>query len=166
MVVKAEDGQRLHVDKVMLRQWREDFARMMREQGIAANATPRVVHGRNRDKTRDARFRAQRYGKSTALTATAREIAKELYETKTYRDPARTRLIETRRAVIEQWMTIADTLDAQGETVLAGDVRRFAQHLPPVLTQKDLLATQLVDHLRAERRGIAVSPARSHDRTR
>ncbi len=27
---------------------------MMREQGIAANATPRVARGRNRDKTRDA----------------------------------------------------------------------------------------------------------------
>jgi hypothetical protein len=41
MVVKAENdnGQRLHVDKALLRQWREDFARMMREQGIAANAT-------------------------------------------------------------------------------------------------------------------------------
>src|SRR5215471_13495785 len=47
MVVKAEgeDGQRLHVDKSMLRNWREDFAQMMREQGIAANATPRVARG-------------------------------------------------------------------------------------------------------------------------
>lgn len=73
MVVKAEgdNGQRLHVDKVLLRQWREDFARIMREQGIAANATPRVARGRIRDKTRDARFRAQRHGKSTALLATA-----------------------------------------------------------------------------------------------
>jgi hypothetical protein len=35
MVVKAEgaDGRRLHIDKEMLREWREDFARMMREQG-------------------------------------------------------------------------------------------------------------------------------------
>ncbi len=50
MVVKAEneDGQRLHVDKEMLRQWREDFARLMRVQGIAPNATPRVARGRNK----------------------------------------------------------------------------------------------------------------------
>ena len=41
IVVKAEseDGQRLHIDKEMLRNWHEDFARMMREQGVAANAT-------------------------------------------------------------------------------------------------------------------------------
>jgi hypothetical protein len=149
MVVKAEgdDGLRLHVDKVMLRRWREGFARMMREQGIAANATPRVARGRHRDKTRDARYRAQRNGTSTTLRSTVAEIAKELHATGTYRDPARPRLIETRQAVVKHWMTIADALDAQGEIVLAGDVRSFARHLPPGLTQKELLATQFVDHL-------------------
>jgi hypothetical protein len=168
MVVKAEgdNGQRLHVDKALLRQWREDFARMMREQGIAANATPRVARGRNRDKTRDARFRAQRHGKSTTLIATVKEIAKELYETKTYKDPARPRLIETRRAVIKQWLTIADTLDAQGETALAGDVRRFAQQLPLVLTQKERLAAHLVDHLQARNRDTIEDRDRSHEPTR
>jgi hypothetical protein len=125
MVVKAEgdDGQRLHVDKVMLRQWREDFARMMREQGIAANATPRVARGRNRDKTRDARYLAQRHGKSKTLRSTMTEIAKELHATGTYRDPARPRLNETRRAIVKHWMTIADALETQGEIVLAGEVR-------------------------------------------
>ena len=64
LVVKAEDelGTRLHIDKPMLREWRADFARMMREQGIAANATPRVVRGRNKGKARDGAFRAQRRG--------------------------------------------------------------------------------------------------------
>jgi hypothetical protein len=168
MVVKAEgdDGRRLHVDKVMLRQWREDFARMMRELGIAANATPRVARGRNRGKTRDARYRTQRHGTATALRSTATEIAKELRTTGTYKDPARPRLIETRRAVIENWMTIADALDAQGKIALAGDVRHFARHLPPVLTQKEVLATQFVDHLQAKRRETAAHLDRAHDRTR
>jgi len=37
LVVKAESelGRRLHIDKLLLRQWREDFARMMREQGLS-----------------------------------------------------------------------------------------------------------------------------------
>jgi hypothetical protein len=41
LVVKAESeyGRRLHIDKPMLREWREDFAKLMREQGVAANAT-------------------------------------------------------------------------------------------------------------------------------
>ena len=45
LVVKAEgcDVPRLHIDKAMLREWHGDFARMMRDQGIAANATPRAV---------------------------------------------------------------------------------------------------------------------------
>jgi type IV secretory pathway VirD2 relaxase len=60
IVVRAESehGRRLHINKEMLRQWREDFARMMREQGIAANATPRVARGRNKGKLREARYRA------------------------------------------------------------------------------------------------------------
>ncbi len=35
MAVKDESefGHRLHIDKPMLRQWREDFAQAMREQG-------------------------------------------------------------------------------------------------------------------------------------
>jgi len=53
LVVKAEDvqGQRLHVDKAMLRQWREEFAQLMREQGIAANATARAMRGRHRERS-------------------------------------------------------------------------------------------------------------------
>lgn len=50
LVVKAEseDGRRLHIDKNMRRHWREDFAQAMRQQGIAANATPRFACGRNK----------------------------------------------------------------------------------------------------------------------
>ena len=42
LVVKAEEinGHGLYIDKPMLRAWREDFARAMRQQGIAANPTP------------------------------------------------------------------------------------------------------------------------------
>ena len=45
LVVKAEaevGRRRLHIDKAMLREWRQDFARTMREQGVPANATSRL----------------------------------------------------------------------------------------------------------------------------
>jgi len=74
--------------------------------------------------------------------------------------------MDTRRAVIEQWTTIADTLDAQGEIVLASDVRRFAQKLPPVLTRKERLATQLVNHLHARNRDNTPDRDPSYERTR
>jgi hypothetical protein len=60
LIVKAENerGKRLHIDKAMLRTCRESFAQLMREQGIAANATPHVVRGRSKGKVLDGIYRA------------------------------------------------------------------------------------------------------------
>ena len=46
--------------------------------------------------------------------------------------------------MIAGWTAIADTLEAQGEIVLGGDVRYFAHHLPPVVTERERLAAELV----------------------
>jgi hypothetical protein len=156
LVVKAEDelGRRIHADKPMLREWRADFARMMREQGIAANATPRVIRGRNKGKARDGAFRAQGRGKSTAIRAKVTMIATELAKNGRFSDPARTRLAETRKAVVANWMKIADTLDRQGEVILAGDVRYFAKHLPPALTDTERLAARFAQHLGSSREAV------------
>lgn len=43
-------------------------------------------------------------------------------------------------------MKTADALDAQGEVVLAADVRHFAGNLPPVLTDKERLAIDFIRH--------------------
>jgi hypothetical protein len=149
MVVKAEgeDGRRLHIDKETLREWREEFARMMREQGVAANATPRVARGRNKGSTKDPIYRAQRRGASTALHGRVDSIVKELKETGTIRDPRRKKLLQTRTAVVGGWMRVADILDGQGEVSLAGDVRYFVKHLPPVLTERERIATGILSRL-------------------
>ncbi len=146
LVVKAENelGRRLHIDKQLLRDWREDFAQLMREQGIAANATPRAIRGENKKKPQEALFKARRYGKSTAMRDQVIGIAKELSHSGTVADPARKRLLETRKSLVSTWMKAAQVLDAQGEVVLAGDVRYFAGHLPPVLTDRQRLAAQLI----------------------
>ena len=160
MVVKAEDehGRRLHIDKEMLRHWREDFARAMREQGIAANATPRFVRGRNKGKTRDAVYRAGRRGASTTMRQRVTEVATQLRETGSFHDPARTKLLETRKAITHGWLEVADALDAQGEASLAGEVRHFARHLPRVLTDKERIAIALVEHIANSRQ----TPLREH----
>ena len=153
LIVKAENeyGKRLHIDKPMLREWREDFARSLREQGIAANATSRAIRGRNKGKARDGAFRAQRRGNSTAIRAKVMKIATELAKNGRFSEPARTKLIETREAVVTNWMRIADTLDRQGEVILAGDVRYFAKHLPPALTDTERLAVKFAQHLASPR---------------
>jgi hypothetical protein len=43
-------------------------------------------------------------------------------------------------------MGVAAQLDAQGEIILAGDVRYFASNLPKVLTDREKLAMQLLRH--------------------
>jgi hypothetical protein len=153
LVVKAESelGRRLHIDKLLLREWREDFARMMREQGIEANATSRVVRGRNKVSIKDSIYRAQQHGKSLAVRERVMAIAQELSQTGAVRDLARAKLIETRKAVVASWTKIADVLDAQGELTLASDVRYFANHLPPVLTDKEKLARRFIRHIKMQR---------------
>jgi hypothetical protein len=153
LVVKAESelGRRLHIDKLLLREWREDFARMMREQGVEANATSRIVRGRNKSQPRAAEYQAQQHGKSTALRQRVMAIAQELSHTGAVRDPAHGKLIRNRKEVVVNWMKAADKLEAQGETALAGDVRYFANHLPPVLTDKQKLARQFIRHIKMQR---------------
>jgi hypothetical protein len=153
MVVKAEGdhGRRLHIDKEMLREWREDFARMMREQGVAANATARVARGRNKGSTKDPIYRAQRRGASTAVHDNVASVVEELKKTGTVRDPGRKKLVETRKSVFDHWMRAAEILDRQGEISLAGDVRYFAKHLPPVLTEREQIASGIIARLHANR---------------
>lgn len=153
MVVKAEgqDGRRLHVDKEMLREWREDFARMMREQGVAANATPRVVRGRNKGSTKDPIYRAQRRSASVTVRGRVASVVKELKQTGTVRDPARKQLVATRKAVVHSWARVADALDRQGEVSLAGDVRYFATNLPRVLTDRERIAARVLSHIERHR---------------
>jgi hypothetical protein len=152
MVVKAEseDGRRLHIDKEMLLLWREDFARMMREQGIAANATSRAIRGKTHGNTKDAIYRAHRRHASTSIRQRVTDVVNELRSTGTIRDAAKRRLLETRKAVIANWNATADLLDAQAESTLASEVRYFARHLPPVLTDRERLATQFLQHVAAK----------------
>ena len=165
MVVKAEseDGHRLHIDKEMLRTWREDFARMMREQGVAANATPRVLRGKNKGKTKDTIYRAQLRGESHEVRDRVTDVVRELRSTGTVRDPANSHLVETRKALVAAWLRTADQLDAQGEAVLASEVRHFSRHLPPVLTDRERLAAQFLKYRESLK---AMSPGSENSRRR
>jgi len=167
LVVKAEgiDGRRLHIDKAMLREWRQDFARMMREQGIAANATPRSVRGQTKRAAKDVFYRTQRRGHSYALREKLDGIVRELHATTPVTDPARARLLETRRAVVEGWNAVASKLEAQGEIVLGGHVRYFVMHLPPVLTDRERLAEQFIRYAKARRSPRTQGDDRVRNRT-
>ena len=118
---------------------------------MAASATPRIARGRNKEATKDPIYRAQRRGASTALRDNVASVVKELKETGTVRDPVRQKLVETRKAVVDSWMRAAEILDRQGEISLAGDVRYFVKRLPPVLTERERIATGIIARLHANR---------------
>src|SRR5262249_29769580 len=59
IVVKAmsEQGVRLNIRNSTLREWRKKFARHLRAQGVAANATERAVRGEGRSNKLDGIYR-------------------------------------------------------------------------------------------------------------
>ena len=148
----------------MLREWRQDFARLMRAQGVAANATPRTVRGKSKRAEPDAAYRTRRRGSSYALRARVDSIAQELATTRTIHDPAHMKLAETRKAVLAGWEGVAAALDAQGQSELAGDVRYFAKHLPPVRTDRERLAEDLIRHVKAVRASQSGREDKERDR--
>jgi len=85
-----------------------------------------------------------RRGQSYALREKLDGIVRDPRATTPIADPARARLLEARRAIVEGWNTIASKLEAQGETVVGGHVRYFATHLPPVLTGRGRMAEQFI----------------------
>jgi len=117
LVVKAEreDGKgRLHINKAMLREWRQDFAQEMRRQGIAAK------RGQTQRAAKDVFYRTQAWGQSYALREKLDDIVHGLSETSPVPDPARAKLLETRKAIIQGWNAVADELEAQVKLCLAG----------------------------------------------
>jgi hypothetical protein len=138
---------------------------MMREQGIAANATSRSVRGQTKRAAKDVFYRTHRRGHSYSMREKLDDIGRELSATRTITDPARAKLLETRNAVIEGWNALASKLEAQGEIILGGHVRYFATHLPPVMTDRERLAAELIQRATVQRSARTRRDERERDRT-
>lgn len=142
MVVKAvsEEGVRLNIRKATLREWRRDFARHLRAQGIAANATDRAVRGATRPKLSDGMYRAlQRDASRRNLDI---EEAAGLKRSDASEASGRASLVRTRSEVERGWLAAAGFLDHVGQQDLAWCVRRFVEALPPVRTDQELSRQQ------------------------
>ena len=133
VVVKAmsEQGVRLNIRKATLRDWRREFARHLRAQGVAANATDRGVRGESRSPKRDGIYRAEHRGESRHTQARAEAVAAELLKGGLRVEPGKAQLLETRRAVEQGWWAVSDILVAEGRPELAAQVRRFSAQMPP-----------------------------------
>lgn len=141
-VVKAvsEQGIRLNIRKATLREWRREFARHLREQGIEANATERAVRGENRVNKIDGIYRAQCRGASTHVRAREERAAAELENGNRQPDPGKSRLLRTRKEVDRGWRALGEMLSVEGHGELAADVRRFAGQMPGPSTEREQIA--------------------------
>jgi hypothetical protein len=186
LVVKAEHefepGRRLHIDKAMLRRWREQFAACLREQGVAANATPGYVRGRARTGKKDPihqrlkalreheslppgmRERRRAPRESTFMRAKVEAVARELQRGGLASEPGKAKLTATREAVTHGWLATAQALRAQGEVDLAREVESFVAGLPAVRTEKEQIAAGLLAQIDAQRRREHDTPPSEPDR--
>ena len=139
LVVKAmgEDGKRLNIRRETLRGWRGEFARHLRAQGVAANATPRQVRGEIKPPKFDGIYRAALRGASTHQWAREEAVARELAGGEVKSEPGKDRLLETRRKVVRGWNAVAYTLVKQDQVELALAARRFVDRMPAPRTEKE-----------------------------
>lgn len=147
LVVKAENeqGRRLNIDKAMLREWRQDFAEILRDQGIEANATSRAARGRNKRRTSAVFNRMRLHGWSYRLMDELQSVKEEVLPKQAVpMQKGRERLVETRKQLVQGWRRVADQLDAQGESTMAAQVRQYVRGLPRVLTDRERLGVEVL----------------------
>lgn len=153
LVLKAgsEQGVRLNIRKATLRHWRSEFARHLRELGVAANATERAVRGEDKSARKDGIYRAGLRGESTYLRAQAEAVASELLKGNIRVERGKRTLVETRRRVVQGWVQLAGRLLYEGQRELAGDVQQFVSGMPPPRTDRELIANALRSRLQTTR---------------
>jgi hypothetical protein len=155
MVVKAigYDGTRLSIRKATLREWRRQFARHLREHGVAANATERAARGVTRPQKRDGIYRAERRRDSTHWRQRTAAVAREMTPDGEIKPgPGKSELLETRLRIVRGWNGIADDLARQGQADLAQEVRRFVTQLPPVRTEREWIRDRVLERAKGSER--------------
>ena len=157
LVVKCEHefepGKRLYIRKDTLRQWREQFAALMREQGVAANATPRQVRGQIRKPYRDAIHRRLRELRQVGQLPPGDQSRRRPPKTSTFMrgkldsvlrivksglgtlDGGQETMRNTRQEVVADWRATAEALRRLGEADLAARVDHFVAQMPEVQTE-------------------------------
>jgi len=153
MVVKAvsEQGARLNIRKATLREWRVEFARHLREQGVAANATNSVTRGQTRTRKTDGIHRAALRGESSHIRSRTEAVALELLNGGISVESGKFTLLETHGRIERGWRALGEMLRHHDEPGLAARVERFADQLPEPRTDKEQLTAELLERARATR---------------
>jgi hypothetical protein len=143
LVVRAisEQGVRLNIRKATLRDWRQQFAAHLREQGIAANATERAVRGEPRIPRTDGVFRSDERHSSTYVQA---KLNSYVHRDRNQPEPGHATLVATRRAVEQGWSVVHDMLELDGHSEVARDIRRFLAQMPSPRTERQQITLDVL----------------------
>ena len=160
LVVRAmsEHGKRLNIRKATLQEWRWEFARRLRAHGVAANATGRLIRGETRVHKQDGIFRAHARGASAHMRERVEAVAAELLKGDVRTEPARAKLLQTRRDVERGWRAVSEILTSQGRQELATHVRLFLEGMPQPQTEKERLLAGLRTRIDMARRACHGEP--------
>jgi len=147
LVVKAmsEQGLRMNIKRATLRDWRRGFARCLRQQGVAANATEGAVRGRSRAQKTDGIFRATLRGASTHIQRRTEDVASEISRGRLTIESGRAVLARTRNEIEHGWRAVGERLVEQGLPDLAVDAARFLNQMRPLQTEREAVAASLLE---------------------
>nr|WP_081057222.1 relaxase/mobilization nuclease domain-containing protein [Burkholderia cepacia] len=118
---RGPDGRRLNPRKQDLHQWREAFAQQLREHGVEANATSRVVRGQTR-----------RFPKQAAIWMATQGIPLR-YNSPAIDDETRQVMWQAHLDTLRAWHEIAHTLahsNAPGDRTMAIGIANFVSRMP------------------------------------
>jgi hypothetical protein len=128
----SEDGERLNIRKATLREWRSRFAEQLRHHGVSANATERAARGQSRTHLKTGIYRSAARGESRYLRDNWRRIQREMHAGGLQPKPGKSKIVETRRAVVAGYHSAAEALQK-----IWGFVERMS---PPRTTDEHLVA--------------------------
>jgi hypothetical protein len=144
---------RLNIRKETLREWRREFARHLRAQGIAANATERFVRGETKPHKLDGIYRPMRDPErhSTHMQGRVESVAAELPQRNLRVEAGKSKLVQTRKEVERGWRAVSEILIREGQPELASQVARFVSQMSPPRTENEQIAIALLEHSRMPR---------------
>jgi hypothetical protein len=127
---------------------RSGFARHLQAVGVAANATQRYVRGETSPRKPDGIYLASLRAESTHMRARTEAGARELASGGLKLEPGKADMLRTRSEVREAWQMLGDILVRQQQPDLAHQVRQFADRMPPPMTEKEVIASRLLERAR------------------
>jgi hypothetical protein len=87
------------------------------------------------------------------MRARAERVARELAKGGLKVESGKADMLRARAETRDAWRLVGDILLRQHEPDLARQVRRFADHMPPAMTEKEAIAVQMLERDRTYAKG-------------